>query len=145
MRHGREATRHTIEPVSMRFDHDVMVPPAVPLRPNSGLPEFGTLIGRSRIYPTSAGERWTCWLDLSETHCRIRFVVRRLGRALARPNALQGVGAREVLDPTYPPTRLSHLIPFPRLTWARSRTPTAPRQARRCCICPRRVISSQVC
>src|SRR5260370_4565308 len=51
----------------MTFDHHAMVQPAVPLRPNSGLPEFGTLIDRSRIYPTSAGERWTCWLDLSET------------------------------------------------------------------------------
>src|ERR1700730_8043641 len=46
-----------LERVSLTFDYHAMVQPAVPLRPNSGLPEFGTLIGRSRIYPTSAGER----------------------------------------------------------------------------------------
>src|SRR3954466_2445540 len=30
---------------------------ALPLHPNSGLPEFGTLGGRSRKHPTSTGER----------------------------------------------------------------------------------------
>src|SRR5260370_40321181 len=49
----------------MMFDHDAIVQGAIPLRPNSGLPEFGTLIGRSRIYPTSAGER-------SDRACAIR-------------------------------------------------------------------------
>jgi hypothetical protein len=31
-------------------------PPLAPPHPNSGLPEFGTQTGRSRINPTSAGE-----------------------------------------------------------------------------------------
>src|SRR5205085_10536113 len=72
------------------FDHHAMVQPAVPLRPNSGLPEFGTLIGRSRIYPTSAGER-------SDRACEIR--VRGISFTSSSPLTRNG---REAPIPTSP-------------------------------------------
>jgi hypothetical protein len=40
---------------SAMFDDDATVECAIPLQPNSGLPEFGTLADRSRRYPTTAG------------------------------------------------------------------------------------------
>jgi hypothetical protein len=54
-RQGGEATRARATAAAPALSHSansVRSPP----HPNSGSPEFGTLSGRSRIYPTSAGE-----------------------------------------------------------------------------------------
>ena len=93
----------------MTFDHDAMVQPAAPLRPNSGLPEFGTLIvPKSDISEFGWGEvdllarfrRNTVW---RHPRCKTRFARGSSGRAAiadhqARwPKAMTGDRLQELL------------------------------------------------